>query len=75
LIALALFKILTLLSGGLRLRTACDLDVIAVRVVRPTGFVLPAASVLATERQAFIQAVAEAGGFGAERTHIVTYRK
>lgn len=44
LIALALFKIQSLLNSGLRLRTACDLEVkndpgIVVR--RPTGFVVP----------------------------------
>lgn len=75
LIALALFKIVTLLSEGLRLRTACDLDVIAVRVVRPTGFVLPAADILTSELPVLIDAVATAGPFGAERTLTVTYRK
>ncbi|MFD2182977.1 type I-U CRISPR-associated RAMP protein Csb1/Cas7u [Rhodoplanes azumiensis] len=75
LITLALFKIVTLLSDGLRLRTACDLDVIAVRVVRPNDFVLPDASALQAELPASIEAVAETGAFGTERTHTVTYRK
>jgi len=43
LIALALFKIQALLDSGLRLRTACDLDVkqSGIVVKRPKGFVLP----------------------------------
>jgi CRISPR-associated protein Csb1 len=43
LIALALFKIQALLDSGLRLRTACDLEVkeSGIVVKRPTGFVLP----------------------------------
>jgi CRISPR-associated protein Csb1 len=41
LIAIALFKIRKFLSGGLRLRTACDLDLVALKVTRPDGFQLP----------------------------------
>lgn len=43
LIALALFKIQALLDSGLRLRTACDLEVkeSGIVVKRPTDFVLP----------------------------------
>lgn len=41
LIALSLFKIRRFLSTGLRLRTACDLEVIGdVTVTRPNGFVI-----------------------------------
>jgi CRISPR-associated protein Csb1 len=35
LVALALYKIASLLRGGLRLRTACDLEVGAIEVTRP----------------------------------------
>ncbi|MCL6633683.1 MAG: type I-U CRISPR-associated protein Cas7 [Alicyclobacillus herbarius] len=42
LIGLALYKIQRFLTEGLRLRTACDLEVEEVRVVRPDGFALPA---------------------------------
>lgn len=42
LIALSLFKVQRFLRNGLRLRTACDLDVGEVRVTRPAGFALPA---------------------------------
>lgn len=42
LIALALFKVRRFLSTGLRLRTACDLEVIdGLRVTRPDGFTVP----------------------------------
>lgn len=39
--ALALFKVRAFLDGSLRLRTACDLDVLEVQVRRPDGFKLP----------------------------------
>ncbi len=39
LIALALFKVKRFLSTGLRLRTACDLEVLGdLRTIRPDGF-------------------------------------
>ncbi len=41
LIALALFKVHRFLEIGLRLRTACDLDCVNVRVKRPEGFEPP----------------------------------
>ncbi len=41
LIALALYKVRALLERGLRLRTACDLDVRAVHATRPAGYALP----------------------------------
>jgi CRISPR-associated protein Csb1 len=44
LIALALFKIRTLLDGNLRLRTACDLDVKGIRATRPEGYELASRS-------------------------------
>jgi CRISPR-associated protein Csb1 len=75
LIALALFKIMKFLAEGLRLRTACDLDMNSVRVARPSGFVLPELGDLASELPGVIDQVAAAGAFGAERTLTVTYRK
>src|SRR5262249_51817556 len=39
--ALALWKIHAFLNGGLRLRTACDLDASPPRVTRPEGLALP----------------------------------
>lgn len=42
LIALSLFKVRRFLSTGLRLRTACDLEVVGdVTVTRPSGFTVP----------------------------------
>jgi CRISPR-associated protein Csb1 len=60
---LALWEIRTLLSGGLRLRTACDLDVDGeIRVRR--GQPLPDAGELATRLRAAIDASAEVLGDG-----------
>ncbi len=41
LIALSLFKVRRFLECGLRLRTACDLDVDTITVTRPNGFDIP----------------------------------
>lgn len=47
LVALALYKIRMFLEKGLRLRTACDFDIIGAPVVhRPAGFELPSTDVL-----------------------------
>lgn len=57
LIALALFKIRRFLSTGLRLRTACDLEVIGeVKVIRPEGFPLPTDGELLSECETLIAA-------------------
>ena len=74
LIALALFKIRTLLSEGLRLRTACDFDVSAVHVTRPTAFALPDAATLAAELPALIKAVAATDAFSPADALTITYR-
>lgn len=50
LIALALWKIRTLLETALRLRTACDLEVRGgLRVTRPQGFTVPDRAALAAD--------------------------
>ncbi len=59
LIALALFKIRALLERGLRLRTACDLDVRGVRVTRPAEFRMPALSELEAALPGLIAACAD----------------
>jgi CRISPR-associated protein Csb1 len=57
LIALALFKIRRFLSTGLRLRTACDLEVDGdVTVTRPSGFVVPDEKTLLQECERLIKA-------------------
>jgi CRISPR-associated protein Csb1 len=40
LVALALYKLLKVLDGGLRLRTACDLEAETINVTRPAGLTL-----------------------------------
>ncbi len=75
LIDLALFKIRSFLATGLRLRTACDLDVAGdVTVTRPPTFVLPTLASLVEELPGVIQAVADLGLFNEPRAVTVTYR-
>ena len=73
LIALALFKMQSFLAAGLRLRTACDLDVVTVRVTRPATFTLPALDDLRTEMPGLIAAVAERKMFHEPRAATVTF--
>lgn len=58
LLVLSLYKIRALLSGALRLRTACDLEteVAEIIAVRPAGFVLPSLADLEAELKAAIRA-------------------
>ena len=75
LIMLALFKIRKFLVEGLRLRTACDLDVESILVTRPDGFDLPSLDSLEAELPGLIQNVASEGFFGETPVLTVTYRK
>ena len=75
LILLALFKIRKFLVEGLRLRTACDLDVESIRVTRPDGFELPGLDDLEAELPGLIRDVASKGLFGENPVLTVTYRK
>ena len=75
LITLALFKVRAFLSGGLRLRTACDLDVADVQVTRPAGFLLPSRDDLEGCLPGLIEKVRTAGLFGDSPVRTVTYRK
>ncbi len=60
LIALALFKILRFLRDGLRLRTACDLELDgALTVKRPVGFTLPTLEEVEKELSELIKKVAK----------------
>lgn len=61
LIALALFKIQALLASGLRLRTACDLEVKVdgVLIKRPADFVLPSLTELEKALPGLIATVAK----------------
>ncbi len=57
--ALALFKVRAFLDGSLRLRTACDLDVVEVQVRRPAGFELPSKAELEADLPALIAAASK----------------
>lgn len=63
LIALSLFKIQRFLQEGLRLRTACDLDLVETRVTRPESFTIPTSASLEKELPRLIDRVAKQGRF------------
>ena len=75
LIALALFKVRKFLAVGLRLRTACDLDLDSLAVTRPENFELPELTDLESELPLLIETVSASGYFGADPVLTVTYRK
>ena len=75
LVTLALFKIRRFLADGLRLRTACDLDVTRITVTRPKSFTLPSLADLETELPVLIDSVGAKGLFGERRALTVTYGK
>lgn len=58
LLGLSLYKILAFLERGLRLRTACDLEVEQLTVRRPDGFALPSLSALEAGLPSLIAACA-----------------
>lgn len=66
LVTLALFKIRALLEGDLRLRTACDLQVNAIRVTRPEGFQLPALADLRAALPSLVKACADKDSFAGD---------
>lgn len=66
LVLVALFKIRALLDGGLRLRTACDLELVGTpNVKRPEGFILPSYSDIVAALPSAISACK--GRFAGER--------
>lgn len=75
LILLALFKIGRFLREGLRLRTACDLDVVEARTKRPDGFRLPQLGEIEAELPSLVERVGSEGLFGESRVLTVTYKK
>lgn len=66
LISLAIYKIQRLLKGGLRLRTACDLDVHHTEVIRPEGIQLPSLEELERGLPDLITTLKKAGVLGDE---------
>ena len=75
LILLALFKIQRFLAEGLRFRTACDLDVVDLRVTRPATFEMPLLAAVEAEIPRLIDRIGSAGQFGETRVLTVTYEK
>ena len=75
LIMLALFKIRKFLADGLRLRTACDLDVSGITVTRPVDFGLPDVDEIDDELPGLIEIVGSKGLFGESRVLTVKYEK
>lgn len=77
LIALALFKIQSLLDSGLRFRTACDLAVKGSGIVvkRPTGFVLPTLGELKDVLPGLIATVAKEQKWPDERVTCVNWSR
>lgn len=73
LLALALFKIHRFLEIGLRLRTACDLELDALRVRSPEGFAIPELAELENALPKLINKVAANGLFADPRVTVVTY--
>jgi CRISPR-associated protein Csb1 len=74
LIALALFKIRKFLAEGLRLRTACDLALVSLKVTRPKDdFDVSELSDLTTELPVLIQAVSAKGLFANPAATPVTW--
>ena len=75
LVAIALFKIQAFLDVGLRLRTACDLELDAMRVTRPGAFTLPTLQAVTDALPGLIGAVSQQGMFNDPPTLTVTYKK
>lgn len=73
LIALSLYKIRRFLDEGLRLRTACDLELTNLRVTRPETLDLPDRDTLEAALPSLIEACAE--HFAEPRVTPVTYEK
>lgn len=76
LIALALFKIRRFLATGLRLRTACDLDVTGeLAVTRPDGFTVPDEKALAAALKTALAACAKDKLFADNPVTTVVYEE
>ena len=75
LVLLALFKIQRILAEGLRFRTACDLDIVNLRVTRPASFDMPSLADIEDELTSLIDRIGDSGRFGDTRVLTVTYKK
>ncbi len=76
LVTLALWKVRKFLGTGLRLRTACDLDMVGeLEVMRPRGFDVPTASELEGDLPGLIKACASEGLFADPPVTELTFSK
>ncbi len=75
LVLMALFKIQKFLAEGLRFRTACDFDVVDVRVTRPLRFEVPNLTAVEAKLPMLIQRIRKSGQFGDSQDLTVIYRK
>lgn len=75
LIALGLFKVRRFLDKGLRLRTACDLEIRELRITRPQGFEAPDRTSLEAALPGLIETVASEGRFAEPRATTIVYEK
>ncbi len=71
--ALSLWKILRMLETGMRLRTACDLEVESIDVTRPAGFTLPSRTDLEAALPGLIAAVAKQKLFAEPPVTVANY--
>lgn len=71
LVALALFKVLQFLETGLRLRTACDFEVKALRATRPASLDLSQREELLAELKQSLPSLIAACGFGDQPLKLV----
>ena len=76
LITLALWKVRRFLDSGLRLRTACDLDMVGdLNVTRPEQFDVPGASELEADLPGLIEACASDGLFADPPVTQLTFQR
>lgn len=76
LVAFGLYKISSLLSRGLRLRTACDLTLVGpLKVTAPEVFTLPKLTELEMELPTLIRGMGAEGLFAEPRVTTVVYNK
>lgn len=73
--ALALYKIRRFLDEGLRLRTACDLEVRELTLTRPNGWTLPERTQLEQALPGLINAVAAESRFAEPCVTVVKWEK
>jgi CRISPR-associated protein Csb1 len=75
LVTLSAWKIRRLLEHELRLRTACDFDIVSLETSRPAGIALPELAKLEAELPGLIAAVAAEGRFADPPVTVVRWEK